>query len=151
MKILATGAAISLVFFALAAGADTGVKTPNHFTLSGGHHHITYSMSGIDGKPHFSYKDSKRTLSFSGDQITTVDTPLGKVVSVSIVRTIDTGSTSFSIFIPRVNLSGTAPAQLTTYGITTIHRFSIVPAMNKGQLDTYSHVDLTGTGSFVVF
>ena len=39
----------------------------NMFSLTGGGLHVSYSTSGIDGKPHFSYQDATRSLSFSGD------------------------------------------------------------------------------------
>ena len=66
------------------------------------------------------------------------------------LRTIDTGYTSFSLLIPKVNL-GSAPAQLSTYAVTTTHRFGVVAAFNKGQTESYSVVHLTGTAQAVVF
>lgn len=33
---------------------------PNHYTLSGKHIHMTYSTTGIDGKPQVTYQDSQR-------------------------------------------------------------------------------------------
>ena len=39
---------------------------PNSYDLSGHHLHVTYSTSGFDGKPHFSYQDLHQTLDFSG-------------------------------------------------------------------------------------
>src|SRR3954462_12781068 len=76
----------------------------NMFSLSGGGLHVSYSTSGIDGKPHFSYQDPVRSLSFSGHEIRRVECDFGTVVTVPIVRPIDSGSTSFSLLVPRVNL-----------------------------------------------
>ena len=42
-------------------------------------------------------------------------------------------------------------APLSTEGITTIHRFSVVPAFNKGQTELYSAATLRGTAQFVLF
>jgi len=123
----------------------------NLFQLAGRAVHVTYATSGIDGKPHFTYQDAHQTLSFSGDQISVADTQLGKVVSVFLRRTIDSGSTTFSILLPRVGLGSDHSASIDTQGITTVHRFSIIPAFNRGQLDTYSYVRLHGTAQFVVF
>src|SRR3989442_1009713 len=103
---------------------------PNLFNLTGRHLHITYATSGIDGQPHFTYQDAHQTLNFRGDQIRAVECDLGMLVSVSIVRSVDSGSTSFSLLVPRIVLDGTTPAQIRTEGITTIHRFSIVPRFN---------------------
>jgi hypothetical protein len=129
---------------------------PNLYDLSGrlpgGHTlHVTYSTRGFDGKPHLSYQDGTQGLSFSGDQIRVVEADIGMLVSVTIRMTVDTGSTSFSVLIPRVNLPA-GPGQsapIASDGITTVHRFSVLPM--HGQLDLYSVVKLSGTARFVVF
>ncbi len=124
----------------------------NMFSLSGGGLHVSYSTSGIDGKPHFSYQDTVRSLSFSGDEIRKVECDLGTLVSVTIVRTIDAGSTSFSLLVPRVNLPAPfSSVAIRTDGITTHHAFSIIPAFNQGQRDFYEVTALHGTASNVVF
>jgi hypothetical protein len=124
----------------------------NMFSLSGGGLHVSYSTSGIDGKPHFSYQDPVRSLSFSGDEIRKVECDLGTVVSVTIMRTIDAGSTSFSLLVPRVNLPAPfSNVAIRTDGITTHHAFSIIPAFNQGQRDFYEVTPLHGTASNVVF
>ena len=63
--------------------------SPNLYQLSGTNLHVSYSTSGIDGKPHFSYQDAQHNLSFIGDDIRAVECDLGTVVSVTIQRTID--------------------------------------------------------------
>ena len=123
----------------------------NMFSLSGGGLHVSYSTSGIDGKPHFSYQDPVRSLSFSGDEIRRVECDLGTVVSVTIVRTIDAGSTSFSLLVPRVNVAAFSSVTIRTDGVTTHHAFSIIPAFNHGQRDFYQVTPLHGTASNVVF
>jgi hypothetical protein len=132
------------------AGANQ--PAPNLYKLSGGHMHVTYSTSDKAGQPRLSYQDSTRTLSFTGNQIRETQTEMGTLVSVTIRMTIDTGSTSFSLLLPRVNLAGpSSTAQVHTYGITTVHKFSVVPAMNRGQIDLYTATELSGTASVVVF
>ena len=124
---------------------------PNFFQLQGGSLHITYSTTGIDGKPHFSYQNGPQSLSFSGDQIRTVGTEVGTLVSVTTLMTVDTGSTSFTVLIPRVNLDSTLRATIRSEGISTQHKFSVIPDLNRGQLDTYKFTGLIGTAGFVVF
>jgi hypothetical protein len=124
---------------------------PNLFDLSGHGLHITYSTTGIDGKPHFSYHSTTQTLNFTGDQIETLQSPLGTLVTVFIFRTIDGPSTSFTVLVPRVNLIANECLQIRTEGITTMHRFSIIPAMLHGQLDHYTVHALHGTASRVAF
>src|SRR5262249_23038824 len=109
------------------------------------------STSGIDGRPHFSYQDPMRSLSFVGDEIRKMEGDLATVVSVTVVRTVDAGSTSFSLLVPHVNVPQGGNASICTDGITTHHAFSIVPALNRGQRDTYHVTPLHGTASNVLF
>jgi hypothetical protein len=125
--------------------------SPNLYQLSGNNLHINYSTSGVDGKPHFNYQDAHKSLSFTGNEIRTEESDLGTVVSVTIQLTVDSGSTSFSVLIPRVNLTASESVQINTEGIVTIHRFSIIPAANHGQLDLYTATKLHGTATRVVF
>jgi hypothetical protein len=122
---------------------------PNSYDLSGHHLHVTYSTSGIDGKPHFSYQDLHQTLDFSGDQIRRVEADIGALVSVTIRLTVDTGGTSFSLFVPRVNIPREQTVPIRTEGITTLHKFSVGPT--AGQRDFYTVTPLTGTAMRVHF
>ena len=127
------------------------VRVPNLFQVHGAQLHITYSTTSIDGKPRFVYQDAFQTLTFEGDQIRTVATEIGTLVTVTIRMTIDSGSTSFTLLVPTVHLTSMNHATLHTEGITTIHRFSIVPAFNQGQTELYTVTPLIGTASFVNF
>jgi hypothetical protein len=129
--------------------ANQATQSPNLYQLSGKHLNITYSTSGIDGKPHFSYQDLQQTLSFTGDQIRSVETEIGTLVSVTIRMTIDSGGTTFSLLLPRVNIPGEQSVPVQTVGITTLHRFSILPI--NGQLDFYTVTRLNGSASRVFF
>ncbi len=125
---------------------------PNLYQLSGDGRHVTFSASGIDGRPHFSYQDAHQTLTFTGDQIRQLEGDLGLIVSVSTRQTPDLGSTSFSLLLPRVNLSSQHQiAPIRTQGITTVHRSSFAPVFDRGQLDTYTVVPLHGTATRVDF
>ena len=124
---------------------------PNLFELRSKLLHITYSASGIDGKAHLTYQDKHQTLSFRGDEVRALETEIGTLVSVYIVRSIDRGSTTFSMLIPTINLDASGVAHISTRGITTIHRFSMIPAFNSGQTETYSTVILNGTARTVAF
>jgi hypothetical protein len=128
---------------------NQAAQAPNLYQLSGKHLNITYSTSGIDGKPHFSYQDLQQTLSFTGDQIRSVETEIGTLVSVTIRMTIDTGGSTFSLLLPRVNIPGEQSVPIQTVGITTLHRFSILPI--NGQLDFYTVTRLHGSAARVFF
>jgi hypothetical protein len=123
--------------------------TPNIYNLDGYGLHVTYSTSSIDGKPLLQYHDSFQTLQFSGDQIRTLDSEIGTLVTVTIHLTPDFGSTSFTLLVPQVNLDPSNVFQITTFGITTLHRFSIVPQLDRGQTEHYTVAELSGTAAFV--
>jgi hypothetical protein len=142
--------------------ASPALVQPNHYQLSGAYHHgahlhVTYTThSGPatpdfpQGPPRFSYQDASQSLSFSGKDVEVVETELGQVVSVRIHLTIDQGSTTFSVLVPRVNLVPGQPAHIQTEGITTLHRLSLAPGLNHGQLDQYSVTPLRGTASVII-
>jgi hypothetical protein len=142
--------------------ASPTLVQPNHYQLSGGHHHgghlhVSYTThSGPatpqfpQGPPRFSYQDASQSLSFSGKDIEIVETQLGQVVTVRIHLTVDSGSTTFSVLIPRVNLVPGQPAPIHTEGITTIHRLSLAAGLDRGQLDHYSVTPLHGTASDII-
>lgn len=134
----------------MAPTAMPAVHTPNLYTLRGGALHVVYSTTGIDGKPHLSYQDATRTLAFQSDQIRTVDTEIGTLVTVTLQITVDSGSTVFSVLIPSVNLGSSEQVPVHTEGITTVHRFSIVPILNHGQTELYTVTRLSGEARFVL-
>jgi hypothetical protein len=126
-------------------------KTPNLYQVHGAGLHVTYSTTSVDGRPRFVYHDANRTLTFEGDAIRTVGSDVGALVSVTIVPSVDAGSTTFTLLVPAVNLGQSDQLPIVTEGITTVHRFSLVPALNHGQTETYRVVRLTGTAAAVVF
>jgi len=126
-----------------AFGATT---TATVFDVSGDGLHVTYTTAGSD-EPHLTFVSPTRTLSFTGPEIRTLQSPdVGTLVSVTIRRTVDSGSTSFTLVIPPVVLgSPDATARVEVLGLTTVHRFSVVPRFRLGQLASYSQVTLSGT------
>jgi hypothetical protein len=106
---------------------------------------VSYSVAG----PHLHYH-GQVIRDFSGSEIRVVELPdLGTLVSVTLLLTIDSGSTTFTLLLPRVNLP--APPALptlvpvTTEGITTFHRFSLLPPLQHGQQEFYAVTPLEGT------
>ncbi len=133
--------------------AAVQLVSPDLYTLSGGGIHVTYATTGFTGQPHLTYQDPFRTQAFTGNQIRVVQVPdLGTIVSVTIVMTIDTGSTTFSMLLPAVQLvSNGGGVPISTDGITTQHRFSVIPLLNHGQREFYTVTPMTGTASHVLF
>jgi hypothetical protein len=128
------------------------VISPNLYQLNGHHLHVSYSTTSFGGKPQFDYQDTRQTLHFEGDEIRTIDLEIGTLVTVSLQLTVDLGSTVFSLLVPHVNLDpSTKQSHIHTEGITTMRRFSLIPALNRGQTDLYSVIRLTGTAQAVEF
>jgi hypothetical protein len=119
---------------------------PNFWILSGNGVQVRYSPAG----PNLHYQDAVRTLNFAGaQQVRVVNVPdLGTLVSVTIFLTIDSGSSTFTVLLPVVNLAAQpiSSAPVSTYGITTAHHFSILPIFQHGQQESYSVIALQGTG-----
>jgi hypothetical protein len=97
------------------------------------------------------YQDAHQGKSFRGDEIRALECDLGTLVSVTIRMTVDMGSTSFSVFIPRMRIVQGTHAAVHTEGVTTLHHFSIAPQLSHGQLDTYKVTTLHGTAQFVIY
>jgi hypothetical protein len=115
----------SAVDTAALAAAVLAAKQANFYQVSGDGITVTYSLSSFVGGPHFHYKDATIDKTFSGNQIQVTNIPLlGTVVSVLIRLTIDTGSTAFSLLIPRTNLGNHNSVKISTVGITAEHKFS---------------------------
>ena len=109
---------------------------------------VSYSAAG----PQLHYHQGSVIQDFTGKEIRVAEVPdLGTLVSVTIHMTADSGSTSFTLLLPIVNLP--APPALpvavpvTTDGLTTLHRFSTVLALQHGQQEFYTVTPLQGTAS----
>ena len=127
------------------------LSTPHLYKLHGHHLHLTYSTSSIDGKPRFQYHDPFQTLQFSGDQIRTLESEIGTLVTVTIRLTPDFGSTSFTLLVPQVKLDQSNETRITTFGVTTLHRLSIAPQLDRGQTEHNPIAELAGTAASVAF
>lgn len=124
--------------------------TPNLYHIHGQHLHMTYATTSLDGQPILTYQDSHQGKTFRGDEIRAIECDLGTLVSVTLRMTIDVGSTSLSLFIPRMRIIEGTIATVHTYCVTTLHSLPFVPQFSHEQLDTYSVAALHGTAQFVL-
>jgi hypothetical protein len=141
--------ASTLVIWTLAFAAPVIVAppTPNFYKLHGQDLEVTYTISECTGTPYFTYRNSNHTLQFYGDQIRTIGTEIGTLVTVTIISTVDNGRTTFSVLVPRATLgANNTPIAIETEGITTDHEF---PPPHQGQLELYNFTDLTGEAQFL--
>lgn len=127
------------------------MTSPNKYQLQGGGISAAYYPDGFGpikegrGPLHLVYQDAFRSLAFYGDEVRTVEMPdLGTVVSVTITETADTGSTSFSLLLPDVDLrSDQNSVFIHTGAITTAHRV-FVTQIGRPQSETYTVTPMDG-------
>ena len=119
--------------------------------MGGGNLQITYATSGLDGQPSFTYQDSVQSRSFHGsDQISTAETMIGMLLSVTLNLTPDSGTTIFSLLVPDVALDSAGHLDISTFGVTTVRRSSFIgPPL--GQDDLYTTSELKGLARIVKF
>ena len=83
-------------------------EKPNQYQLMSNEIQITYTLSNDNGQPELSYQGTHGSLTFTGNDIRTEETLLGTLITVFLVRTVDTGSVTLTLLLPGVNLAGTA-------------------------------------------
>lgn len=125
-------------------------NVPNLYELSGENLTVTFSTTSINGKPRFTFKKGRQTLSFAGDQITSLETNIATLVSVVIARVPDKGVTTFSVLLPVIRLTGSRKQAFRTIGITTVETTTIA-GPPKGVQQTYKTTLLRGSAQLVDF
>lgn len=125
---------------------------PNLYVVSGSGLHVTYSTESFGGGPQLTYQDAGVSRSFSGNEIRTEQSEFGTLVTVTLFLTVDFGSTTFTLVVPNVNLSTTSSSvPIHTFGVTTLHRTSIIGPIGLGQTETYTVKQLAGHAEIVRF
>ena len=130
------------------------MTSPNQYHLNGGGVSVSYYPDGFGppiegrGSLRLVYQDVHQSRSFYDNDVRTVTVPdLGTVVSVTLVMTVDTGSTTFSLLVQDVDLpEGQNSVFIDTDGITTVHRI-FVALIGHPQSETYTVTELDGTAS----
>jgi hypothetical protein len=123
----------------------------NVFMLSNAQLNVSYATGALGSKAGLIYQDAFQTLQFDAQQLRRVATEFGELVTVTIRMTVDMGSTTFTLVVPRVVVPEGQRVPVDTIGITTIHRFSPIPAFNVAQREAYTVADLRGTASAIPF
>jgi hypothetical protein len=131
---------------------DNGSAQPNLFQLAGGYIQITYSTTSITGKAQFHYQDQKRDVNVTGEDIRSLETEIGTLVTVTLEVIPDLHTLTVSLLVPQIKLNEGNESPLSTPAILTTHRTSIGgPGLVEGQVQTYEVVALEGTASLVAF
>jgi hypothetical protein len=136
-------------------GEFTMAQSPNQYHLEGRGITVSYFPQGEGpvfpdrGRLRLTYQDAHQSRAFFDADVRTVDVEdLGTVVSVTLILTVDTGSTTFSLLIPQVDLPDQPQPSvfIRTEGITTVHR-AFVGLIGHPQAETYTVTALHGTAS----
>lgn len=114
---------------------------------------ISYSTTSLAGVPQFSYQDAGLDLSFSGEDITRQDTPLGELVTVTLedLIPVDGPRRTFTLLVPAVRLTMGDQVSFDTLGIETITSLGRFVPSSPQALQTYRSHQLPGTAELVSF
>jgi hypothetical protein len=89
----------------------------NKFILTGNGIELDYTIGGNPGFTALTFKEGGTTKSFTPQQIETVQSGVGTMVSVALQLSIDTGGTRFGFFLPDVQVALGQTASVTTIGV----------------------------------
>jgi hypothetical protein len=89
----------------------------NKFTLKGDQVDIDYTIGANPSFPALTYKNGATTKSFKPSEITTQSTALGSLVSIPLLKTVDTGGETFGFFLPEIDVPSGQTATFTTAGV----------------------------------
>jgi len=124
--------------------------TPNQHKLHNQDVKVTYVSNGFQGQPTLSFDDGQISKTFRGSEVRVLQTEIGSLVTVTLVETVDTGSTSYSVLIPIINLPNTHASQnFHTAGVRTVHKTFLSPPP-RTLIESY-HVDkLEGSAHSII-
>ena len=120
-------------------------QEPNQYQLTSDGLQITYTPSNDNGQPQLGYQGSHGNLTFTANDIRSEETVPGTLITVFLVRTVDTGSVTLTLLLPGVNLAGTTEQPIQTIAIETQNLFSILDRNKARQTQTYQVYNLQGT------
>jgi hypothetical protein len=126
---------------------------PNRFLLqsSDGKTKVDYETSSFIGQPTLNLTQAPGPIRhFVGSQIRTINTEIGRLVTVTTHISVDTGSTSFSVLIPAISLTAISDHKaFSTDAVVTAHTGpNSVPS--TGVHETYQFIPMKGDASFVL-
>jgi hypothetical protein len=119
----------------------------NKFILK--HHQIEvdYTIGVTPGLTALTHKDGPNVKTFKTNEITTDQTALGSLVSVLLVRTIDTGGERFGFFLPQLDVPSGQTENFATAGV--YEKFS-GPNSIPHRPPSWRCIDMHGTAQTVI-
>jgi hypothetical protein len=120
-------------------------NVPNVYQLAGDGIQVTYTVSNTNGEAQLDYQDSQGSRTFTGNQVNSEQSPLGTLVTVFLLQTVDMGSTTLTLVVPGVNLGNTTAQPIETFAVVTNNLFSILEMHKPRQTQVYQIYSLQGT------
>jgi hypothetical protein len=133
-----------------AAPSQAGLSQANSFELTGKSIHVSYSSSSFAGQPMLSYRDNRISRSFSGNEIRSVDTELGRLITVTLDSIADGDTVTFSLALPVVTVRSGPGIFIKVPGITVTNP-STIAGPPPGPQKLYAIVNMRGTAQAVNF
>ena len=124
----------------------------NHFVLRGEGLEITYDEITFAGPPQLTYQvvQGVDSRTFSGNELSSRESDIGTLVTVTLEAIPDDKRTLFTLLIPTINVTETNEVPFETLAIYTTVRDSIIgPKGVRGAVESYQCVQLEGTAQFV--
>lgn len=92
----------------------------------------------------FVYRDKEQEMTFTGEEISSLDTEIGRMHTVALETVPDSHHTTLTLIVPDINLQGGA-SSFATVAIRITHRTSIGgPDLIEGALQAYEVMPLNG-------
>jgi hypothetical protein len=119
----------------------------NKFVLKGSGVEVDYTIGATPSLPALVYKAGAFHKSFKPAEILSEDTGLGRMVSVSLIRSIDTGGERFGFFLPFINVDRGQTAHFHTVGVYETYSG---PDSVPHRPSTWRCIEMSGTAESVI-
>jgi hypothetical protein len=119
----------------------------NKFVLKGSGVEVDYTIGATPSLPALVYKAGAFHKSFKPAEIVSEDTGLGRMVSVSLIRSIDTGGERFGFFLPFINVDRGQTAHFHTVGVYETYSG---PDSIPHRPSTWRCIEMCGTAESVI-
>jgi hypothetical protein len=119
----------------------------NKFVLKGSGVEVDYTIGANPSFVALVYKAGAFHKSFKPAEIVSEDTGLGRMVSVSLIRSIDTGGERFGFFLPFIDVDRGQTAHFCTVGV--YETFS-GPDSIPHRPSTWRCIEMSGTAESVI-
>ena len=120
----------------------------NKFVLKHENIEVDYTLSGSADNLVLTCRDAAAgTITFSAPEISTTWTALGTLVSVGLLRTVDTGGESFGVFLPDLDVPAGEREEFSTVGV--YYRFQGPDSVPR-RPPVWRSIELHGTAETVI-